>query len=165
MPLADDIELLRRPIGFAVGINREETIEVAEQRVRLPGLLQFVRTFASEVLEKEFAMTIEGYPHAAVTKTRQLRATLRARGATQTARQLLSALIDLMETEAEYEDASPEDDPDEQENVRDSILVLIGRLLERFAAWAKETGHLPELASEAQRGVEQWHLLADRLQQ
>ena len=73
MPLADDISILHRPIGFAVGINREEEIDRKEQRERLPGLLRFVRTFAGQVLEQEFGTTIEGYPVAARTKTDNLR--------------------------------------------------------------------------------------------
>jgi hypothetical protein len=164
MPLADDIELLRRPIGFAVGVNRAPGLDVAVQRERLLGLLHFVRTFASEVLEKEFATTIEGYPQPALKKTRELRQSLRGEGTHDRARQFLSALIDLIEAEVDYEDSSPEDDPEQKEQAEDAVLMLIGRLLERFAAWAHELGHLPAVATEADRGVAEWRKLAKRLE-
>jgi hypothetical protein len=49
MPLSDDPEFLRRPIGFAVRVNKTEGLDVDEARKRLPGLLKFVRTFAGEL--------------------------------------------------------------------------------------------------------------------
>jgi hypothetical protein len=165
LPLADDPELLHRPIGFAVGITRwGDDLDVDKQRDRLVGLLRFVRTFASELLEKEFSTTIEGYPEAARKRTTELRANLRAKGESAAeARQLLSALIDLMELEIEHEEASPEDDPEEEEEFHDAILALIGRLLERFAAWADATKRLPELTAEGTRGLELWRRAAKLL--
>ncbi len=124
MPLADDRAILRRPIGFAVGVNREEEIDPAEQRERLPGLLRFVRTFAGELLEKEFGTTIEGYPDAARRETHDLRVRLRdQRAASAPARALLTVLIDLMDVEIDHEEASPENDPEEQEDFHDAVLT------------------------------------------
>jgi hypothetical protein len=132
MPLADDPVILRRPIGFAVGVNRAD--ESAKQRERLPGLLRFVRTFAAELLEKEFDTTIEGYPDAARDKTNDLRVRLRDRGAVSArARRLLTVLIDLMDLEIEHREASPESDPEELEDFHDAILTFVQRLLDRFA--------------------------------
>ncbi len=134
MPLADDPVLLRGPIGFAVDLNREEAIDPPEQRERLPGLLRFVRTFAGELLEKDFGTTIEGYPHAARGKTDDLRVRLRDQGvASAPARKLLTVLIDLMDAEIEHQETSPENDPEEQEEFHDAILTFIQRLLHRFA--------------------------------
>jgi hypothetical protein len=163
--LADNIELLRRPVGFAVGVNREEKIDVAVQRERLVGLMHFIRTFASAVLDEEFGTPIEGYPDAALERIRRLRDELRAREGTQKARRLLSVLIDLIEAEADYEDASPDDDAEEQESLEDLMLVLMTRLLTRLAAWAEETGRLPLIAAEAKRGADEWHRMSHRLDQ
>ncbi len=165
MPLDDNPKLLDPPIGFAVPINRWDELDVAFQRNRLAGLLRFVRTFASELFEVEFSTTIEGYPEPARTRTSELRAKLRPQGeASATARRLLSVLIDLMDLEIDHQEASPEDDPDEQEEFHDAILALMGRLLERFAEWAHGTGRLPKLSAEATRGVEEWRRLAKRLE-
>lgn len=53
MPLNDDPALLHRPIGFAVGINTAEDLDVDAARRRLPGLLRFARTFIAEVLDAQ----------------------------------------------------------------------------------------------------------------
>jgi hypothetical protein len=164
MPLADDPEILRRPIGFAVGLNGEKKIDPAKQRERLPGLLRFVRTFAGELLEKEFGTTIEGYPDAARGKTQHLRVRLRDQGtASAPARALLTVLIDLMDVEIEHDEASPENDPEEQEEFHDAILTFIQRLLDRFAAYAADTDHLPKVAEEAERGSREFAKAAARL--
>lgn len=164
MPLADDPAILRRPIGFAVGVNREEEIDPAKQRERLPGLLRFVRTFAGELLEKEFGTTIEGYPDAARRETHDLRVRLRDQeAASARARALLTVLIDLMDVEIDHEEASPENDPEEQEDFHDAILTFIQRLLERFAKYAVGTDHLPNVAKEAERGSREFAKAAARL--
>lgn len=54
MPLADDIEILWRPVGFAVRINRASEIDVATQRERLLRLLRSVPTLAGQLLDREF---------------------------------------------------------------------------------------------------------------
>lgn len=164
MPLADDPEILRRPIGFAVGLNRAEEIDPAQQRERLAGLLRFVNAFAGELLEKEFGTTIEGYPHAARDKTHDLRVRLRDEdGASAPARALLTVLIDLMDLEIEQDEASPESDPEEQEDFRDAILTFIQRLLDRFAEYAADTDHLPQVTQEAERGSREFAKAATRL--
>ncbi len=164
MPLADDVSILRRPIGFAVGINREVQIDRDKQRGRLPGLLRFVRTFAGLLLQQEFATTIEGYPAAARAKTDDLRVSLRDQGAQSApARVLLAALVDLMDLEVEHEEASPENDPEEQEDFHDAILTFIERLLQRFAAYAESTGRLPAVSDEARRGQREFAKTAERL--
>lgn len=164
MPLADDPAILSRPIGFTVGLNREEEIHLAKQRERLPGLLRFVRTFAGELLEKEFGMTIEGYPDAARGKTHDLRVRLRYQdAASERARQLLTVLIDLMDVEIDHREASPENDPEEQEDFHDAILTFIQRLLDRFAEYAADSDHLPNVAKEAERGSREFAKAAERL--
>lgn len=164
MPLADDVAILRRPVGFAVDINRQSTIDVAAQRERLPGLLRFVRTFAGELLDKEFETPIAGYPASARKKTNDLRVRLRNEGKNSVpARALLSALIDLMDLEMEHQEAYPEDDPDEQEEFHDAILTFMQRLLDRFATWTNHMGHLPEVAKEAERGKQEFAAAAERL--
>lgn len=164
MPLADEVSILRRPIGFAVGINRTEKIDRDKQRERLPGLLRFVRTFAGQVLEQEFGTTIEGYPDAARAKTNDLRVRLRSQGAESApARALLSVFVDLMDLEAEHEEASPENDPKEQGDFHDAILTFIERLLQRFAVYAESTGRLPSVAAETQRGNIEFAKAAKRL--
>lgn len=164
MPLADDPAILRRPIGFAVGLNQEEKIDPVKQRERLPGLLRFVRTFAGELLEKEFGTTIEGYPDAARHKTDDLRVRLREQdSASARARALLAVLVDLMDLEVEHDEASPENDPEEQEDFHDAILTFIQRLLDRFAQYAADTGHLPNIAKEAERGSQEFAKAAARV--
>lgn len=164
MPLADDVSILRRPIGFAVGINREEEIDGDKQRERLPGLLRFVRTFVGQVLEQEFGTTIEGYPDAARAKTDDLRVRLREQGAKSApARALLGVFVDLMDLEAEHNEASPENDPEEQQDFHDAILTFIERLLQRFAAYAESTGRLPTVTEEARRGKREFAKTAERL--
>lgn len=164
MPLADNPEILRPPIGFAVRITREEAIDPAKQRERLPGLLQFVRTFAGKLLKEEFGTTIEGYPEAARGKTDELRVRLRDQDAASApARQLLTVLSDLMEVEIEHQEASPENDPAEQEDFHDAILTFIQRLLDRFAEYAAATDHLPKVGKEAKRGGAEFTKAAARL--
>jgi hypothetical protein len=164
MPLADDVSILRRPIGFAVGINREEEIDRDKQRQRLPGLLRFVRTFAGQVLEQEFGTRIEGYPDQARAKTSDLRVSLRDLGAASApARAFLTVLIDLMDLEADHDEASPENDPEEQEDFHDAILTFIERLLGRFAGYAESAGRLPAVAEEARRGHREFAQAAERL--
>ena len=134
------------------------------QRERLPGLLRFVRTFAGQVLEQEFGTTIEGYPDAARARTSDLRVSLRDQGAESApARALLSVLVDLMDLESEHAEASPENDPEEQENFHDAILTFIERLLKRFAVYAQSTGRLPKVTDEARRGLREFAKAAERL--
>jgi hypothetical protein len=164
MPLADDPEILRRPIGFAVGLNSEDVIDPGMQRERLPGLLRFVRTFAGQLLEKEFGTTIEGYPEPARGKTNDLRVRMRGQAtASKHALPLLAILIDLMELEIDHQEASPESDPEELEDFHDAILTFIERLLERFATYAAHADHLPKVAAEAKRGTQEFAKAAARL--
>jgi hypothetical protein len=164
MPLSDDPAILRRPIGFAVGLNQEAEIDSAKHRERLPGLLRFVRTFAGELLEKEFDTTIEGYPEAARSKTHDLRVRLRdQREKSGSARALLSVVIDLMDVEIEHQEASPESDPEEKEDFHDAILTFVQRLIDRFAVYAADTDHLPSVAKEAERGSREFAKAAARL--
>jgi len=163
VPLADDPAILRRPIGFAVGVNREEEIDPDKHRERLPGLLRFVRTFAGELLEKEFGTRIAGYPEAARRKTHDTRVRLRDEGAASVRAPLLTVLIDLMDVEIEHQEASPENDPEEQEDFHDAILTFIQRLLDRFAEYAADTDHLPNVAKEADRGSREFAKAAARL--
>jgi hypothetical protein len=165
MPLADDPAILHRPIGFAVGLNRKDEIDPAKQRERLPGLLRFVRTFAGELLEKEFGTTLEGYPDAARKKTHDLRVRLRNNPGTASehAQPLLLVLIDLMDLEIAHHEASPEDDPEEQEDFHDAILTFIQRLLDRLVAYAADADHLPNVAEEAERGSREFAKAAARL--
>jgi hypothetical protein len=77
MPLNDDPALLRRPLGFAVRINRAENLDVDATRQRLPGLLKFARTFIAEILEKEFDTLIVGFPVPARARAAGLTARLK----------------------------------------------------------------------------------------
>jgi hypothetical protein len=152
MPLADDPDLLRRPIGFAASLSRAGKIDVTIQRRRLPGLLRFLPTFAGELLEKEFNTKLAGYPVAAHARVSAVRLRLPTSGHGGSARALLSVIIDLIELQMEHDAAYPEGDADEEEAFHDSILLFIERLLDRFATWADETDHLPKLAAESRRG-------------
>lgn len=162
MPLNDDPEFLRRPLGFAVGINNAESLDVEEARQRLPGLLKFARTFAGELLEKEFDTQLTGFPDPARDKAAALSARLKRDGPEAVAAWLLvTTIVDICDLEIDRDETSGDEDQDE-DGYFDDILKLIQRLLDRFADWL-DPERLPQLAHEAQRACKEFAAASAKL--
>lgn len=162
MPLKDDPAFLRRPVGFAVGINTAESLDVDEARQRLPGLLKFARTFAGELLEKEFDTPLTGFPVPARAKAAGLSTRLkRATPESVAARRLVMTVVDICDLEIDRNQTSGDEDEDEDDYF-DAILGLIQRLLDRFAEWI-DPGRLPRLAQEARRAREEFAAASAKL--
>lgn len=150
MPLNDDPALLHRPIGFAVGINTAEDLDVDAARRRLPGLLRFARTFIAEVLEKEFHTPIAGFPIPARSRAAGLSVRLkRDAPGSEAAQRFVMSIVDICDLEIDRNETSGEDDEDEEAD-QDEILELVQRLLSRFADWL-DVSRLPRLSAEAER--------------
>jgi hypothetical protein len=155
MPLNDDPEFLRRPLGFAVRLNEDEALDVKEARKRLPGLLKFVRTFAGELFEKEFDIYLTGFPIPAREKAAELSIRLKHEGADSTpARLLVTTITDIFDLEIDRHETS-EGVYEDEEGYFDEILSLLQRLLDRFVAWVDED-RLPKLAHEAKRASKEF---------
>lgn len=162
MPLNDDPALLRGPIGFAIGINNAEDLNVKEARQRLPGLLKFARTFAAELLEKEFGTPLTGFPIPARARAAALSARLKPDGpASIAARRLVMTIVDICDLEIDWDETSGDEDADEEAYLNE-ILALIERLLARFAIWI-DGRRLPKLAPDAQRAREEFAAASAKL--
>jgi hypothetical protein len=164
VPLDDDADLLRRPIGFAVRVTNADPVDDDDLRRRLPGLLKAARTFYGNVLEREFGVALGGFPLPARREAVKLEASLRDQGeGADAARRMLFNLIDLCDLETTWSETSGEDDDDAEAEYHDAILDLITQLLGRFADWAATTARLPKLTTEARRGYELFRAAANRL--
>lgn len=161
MPLRDDPALLRGPLRFAARISEDDEFDVDAARQRLPGLLKFARTFFGELLEKEFATTLTGFPVPARGRAAALTARLkRERDATVAGRRLVMTVIDLCDLEIDRNETSGDDDDDDA--YFDDILDLIQRLLDRFAEWV-DPRRLPRLAGEAERAQCEFRAASEKL--
>jgi hypothetical protein len=162
MPLNDDPAFLLRPLGFALGINEADALDVAEARQRLPGLLKFVRTFAGELLEKEFETALTGFPVPARDKVAALSARLKRGGPeSRPARRLMLTIVDICDLEIDRDETYADEENDEDDYL-DEILTLIQRLLDRFDGWI-DRGRLPRLADEAKRACQEFAAASRRL--
>jgi hypothetical protein len=160
--LSDDPEFLLRPLGFAIGINATENLDVPVERQRLPGLLKFSRTFAGELLEKEFNTSLAGFPTPAREKIAALSARLKRSGPkSQAARKLMSTIVDICDLEIDRDETYGDEDNDEDEYF-DEILALIQRLLDRFEDWI-DSDRLPKLATEAKKACLEFSRASERL--
>jgi hypothetical protein len=163
MALTDDPAFLRRPLGFAIGINTDDDLDVSEGRRRLPGLLKFVRTFAGELLEKEFDTAIAGFPLPARDKVAALSTRLkRAGSASRPARRLMETIVDILDLEIDRDETYDGDDDEGEDEYLDEILILIDRLLERFEGWI-DGERLPRLAGEAKRACREFAAASKKL--
>jgi len=165
MPLTDDPAFLLRPLGFAIGINADDELDVLEGRQRLPGLLKFVRTFAGELLEKEFDTAIAGFPVPARDKVAALSARLKRAGpASRPARRLMETIVDIFDLEIDRDETYDGDDDDDggEDEYLDEILILIERLLVRFEGWVDHE-RLPKLAAEAKRACREFAAASKKL--
>jgi len=162
MSLNDDPALLLPAIGFAIGINRTEDLQVEDERQRLPGLLKFVRTFAGELLEKEFDTRLTGFPAPARGKVAALSARLKQDASdSRSARRLVMTIIDILDLEIDRDETYGDEDDDE-DGFFDEILVLMQRLLDRFLAWI-DPDRLPKLALEAQQACSEFAIASAKL--
>lgn len=163
MPLKDDPRLLDGPIGFAVRINQEEAADVDAARKRIPGLMQFARTFIAELLEREFELRPTGFPNPTRERVAALTARHRAEGKQSSpAQRLLVVIIDICDFDIDREETSGEEDAEEEEKALDKTLDLIGRLLEKFDEWI-DSERLPELGKETRRGVSEFAAASAKL--
>ena len=150
MPLNDDPALLRRPLGFAVRVNRAENLDVDATRQRLPGLLKFARTFIAEILEKEFDTPIVGFPVPARARAAGLTARLKREDPNSLASLLLvMSIVDICDLEIDRNETSGDESDDEGAEL-EQILDVLQRLFDRFAAWI-DAERLPRLSAEAER--------------
>jgi hypothetical protein len=101
VPLRDDPAILRGPLGFAIRVNRSTSDEeLAAARKRIPGLLMFARTFAGQLLEEEFGVSLAGFPIPARTRAAALSARLKREPDAAAARRLVMAIVDLCDRDS-----------------------------------------------------------------
>lgn len=158
MALADDPALLDPPLGFAVNVTKAGGHDEAEALRRLPGLLQFARTFAAVLLEQAFDTPVAGFPLPARTIAADLATKLDA-GPNPTAALLVRAIVDVCDLMTDRDETYVDGDQDAD---LDKIVAVIQQLLDRFAGWV-DAASLPRLAAEAQRARTEFDRAAAKL--
>lgn len=133
MPLNDDPKILQGPAKFARRTNQATKLDIDSTREKIPGLLQFSKTFIAEVLEQEFSIKAGGYPIPTRERAAALTVRLKGKGDTES-RSLILAFVDICDFEIDLEETYGSEDQGE-DDFHDKVLDLIDRLLRRFAKW------------------------------
>ncbi|HYC82635.1 MAG TPA: hypothetical protein VEB65_12655 [Solirubrobacterales bacterium] len=160
MPLEDDPKLLENPTKFARRVNQAIDLDVDAMRKKIPGLLQFAKTFIGTVLEQEFGIKPGGYPISTRLRAAAQTARLKKDG-TGAARSLLMAVVDVCDFEIEEEETYGSEDRDEDE-AWDEILELIDRLLVRFSGWL-DPERFEQLSEAAADSTQEFSGACDKL--
>ncbi len=161
MALADDPKILRGPIKFAGNVNEAADLDVDAMQEKVPGLLQFAKTFIAQILEQEFEIKAGGYPIPTRERAAALTVRLKDQPEEAATRSLIMAFVDICDFEIDLEETYGSEDQDE-DDFHDEILELTERLLRRFAKWL-DPNRFERLSETAEDGAVEFAVASAKL--